>query len=424
MTIRILHSQQYCHFHKGGQMKSTIVIGLQWGDEGKGKIVDYLSKTHKTIIRCAGGNNAGHTIKIRNKKYVLSLLPSGILQKNTVCILGTGMVIDYQVFHKEYLEISKKVKNTDIKISHLAHLLMPYHVEVESRKTADIIGTTKKGIGPAYEDKIARRGIRVCDLFEFESLKEKITSNIMYWNFLLQKENIETYVDSILEDLMVFRENYKHMIVDTNDHLSTIKPKKILLEGAQGFLLDIDYGTYPYVTSSNTTAAGCCQGSGTPITSVKNIVGIFKAYTTRVGNGNFITEINDDVSSVIREEGGEYGSITGRPRRIGWLDLPALKYAVKINGVTELAITKLDILSNLKEILVCKEYNEFANKKPIYEKVESWYEYDFKCKKYNELPDSVKNYIKLIEDYVGCPVKYIGTGPNRNELIVRNKGVK
>jgi adenylosuccinate synthase len=188
--------------------------------------------------------------------------------------------------------------------------------------------------------------------------------------------------------------------------------------------LDIDYGTYPYVTSSNTTAAGCCQGSGVSITSVKNIVGIFKAYTTRVGNGDFITEINDDVSSVIREKGGEYGSITGRPRRIGWLDLPALKYAVKINGVTELAITKLDILSNLKEILVCKEYNEFANKKPMYEKVESWYEYDFKCKKYNELPDSVKNYIKLIEDYAECPVKYIGTGPNRNELIVRNKGVK
>lgn len=404
-------------------MKSTIVIGLQWGDEGKGKIVDYLSKTHKIIIRCAGGNNAGHTIKIRNKKYVLSLLPSGILQKNTVCILGAGMVIDYRVFHEEYLEISKKVKSTDIKISHLAHLLMPYHIEIESKK-ANIIGTTKKGIGPAYEDKIARRGVRVCDLFDFKSLKEKITSNVMYWNFLLQKENIETYIDSILEDLMVFYENYEKMFVNTNHYLSTIKPKKVLLEGAQGSLLDIDYGTYPYVTSSNTTAAGCCQGSGVPITSVKNIIGIFKAYTTRVGNGNFTTEINDDVSSVIREEGGEYGSITGRPRRIGWLDLPALKYAIQINGVTELAITKLDVLSCLEDIYICKEYNEFDNK-PIYEKVDSWNGCDFKFKNYKELPDSVKNYIKQIEEYVKCPVKYIGTGPNRNELIVvKNKETK
>lgn len=422
-------------------MPNVIVVGLQWGDEGKGKIVDYLSSKADLVARYQGGHNAGHTVVINNEKFILHLIPSGILYKDKLCLIGNGVVVDPAALIEEIDGLKQRgieVKK-NLYLSKNAHLIMPYHLiidrENERLRGAKSIGTTGRGIGPAYCDKIGRSGIRVADLLQPKVFKDKLRANLFHVNFLL--ENLYKINPLNLEDIyneyMGYSDKLAPYIADTdtiaNDMIS--KKKNLLFEGAQGTLLDIDHGTYPYVTSSNSIAGGACTGLGVGPTKINKVLGVVKAYTTRVGSGPFPTEIKDDLGEKIREKGGEYGATTGRPRRCGWLDMVILRHAVRINGVTGIAITKLDILDGLDRIKICtsykyknkifdefpKEINIFEECTPEYEEVKGWDVSTLGIQDFTKLPEAAKKYIKKIECMLKVKVHLISTGQRREELI-------
>jgi adenylosuccinate synthase len=421
--------------------KIFVLVGLQWGDEGKGKIVDMLSKDFDVVARYQGGANAGHTIIIDGKKTVLHLIPSGIFTDNIVCVIGNGTVIDPQALIDEILLLNSD--GIDLKgrlyISKDAHIILPYHkiIDAINESKNDKIGTTKKGIGPTYFDKYARRGIKFSD-FENESvLKEKIKKNLNYLVTIFpDSEELKSLVASELFDgLKGQYESIKDYFTQTHYLLNDLisQGKNILLEGAQGALLDVDFGTYPYITSSSPTSGGACTGTGIPPTLINGVVGIVKAYTTRVGEGPFPTELFDETGKEIARIGVEFGATTGRPRRCGWLDLVALKYAIIINGVTEIALTKSDVLDTFNEIKVCTEYeldaktintfpsNPFVlqNVKPKYKSFKGWNKSFNESSKYEDLPTEFKAYVEFIENYVGVKVRYISTGPARKDIIIK-----
>jgi len=425
-------------------MKANIVVGLQWGDEGKGKIVDYLSKDSDCVVRFQGGANAGHTIVLKGKKIVLHLIPSGIV-RGKLSLIGNGVVIDIDELVKEMenLEsISVSVKN--LKISSRAHILFDFHKRIdiasEEAKKKLSIGTTKSGIGPCYVDKYDRTGIRAGDLLDEKSLKEKINNYVQFYNttksigYNVEKLNAE----SIMKNLIPKIKKIKDKIINTDEFAEMLikKKKRILFEGAQAAMLDIDFGTYPYVTSSHPTSLYAFAGSGIPPYFDFKVIGITKAYTTRVGNGPFPTKMDDKTDKLMRERGGEYGATTGRSRDCGWLDLFALRYAAFLNRTDEIIITKLDILAGVKTLKVCTGYRYKGNllsgypdlvktlydSKPVYKEIEGWTEKDIIELKKGRLCGSIKNFIALVEKATETKVTYIAAGPERNDILkLRNK---
>jgi adenylosuccinate synthase len=420
-------------------MSTVVIVGAQWGDEGKGKIVDVLTLKADLVARYQGGNNAGHTVVIDNEKYVLHLIPSGILHKGTKCAIGNGVVIDPLALLGEIDEL--RSRNIDIDnnlcISQNAHIIMPYHGAIErEQEKSKKIGTTGRGIGPSYTDKIARNGIRVIDLLRPDLFREKLRVNLSVFNYLL----VNLYKadplseDKIFDEYMGYAKQLSKFVTDVSLLINREieAGKNILLEGAQGTLLDIDHGTYPYVTSSNTIAGGACTGAGIGPTKIDRILGIVKAYTTRVGEGPFPTELNDELGESIRQRGGEFGATTGRPRRCGWLDILGLRYSVSINGLTGIGLTKMDILDGLEKINLCvgykydgKVYDTFTTDldvlkrcEPVYEEMPGWKESTVGIKELDRLPSNAKSYIKKIEYLLKTPIQIISTGPKRDEIIV------
>ena len=422
-------------------MPVTIIVGAQWGDEGKGKIVDLLSDEIDIVARYQGGANAGHTVVIGEKEYVLHLIPSGIFHKHVACVIGNGVVIDPMALMEEIAMI----KSFNIKIegrlfiSHKAHLIMPYHKLLDSirEQGANKIGTTGRGIGPAYIDKYMRTGIRVVDLLDRKVLADKLKLNIEEKNQLLSKVygSAVLDVDKIISEYEEFDKKIDPYVTDTSLYLNAAlkKKKHILAEGAQGALLDVDHGTYPFVTSSNPTSGGACTGLGIPPTAVKNIIGIVKAYSTRVGNGPFPTEYADGIGERLRTVGHEFGSTTGRPRRCGWLDMVSLKYSLEINGVKEIALTKLDVLDDFDEIKICTGYaidnrllksfpsdlQTLERVEPVYRSFKGWKEKISDAKKYKQLPKQAQQYIEAIAKLSGVPVSIVSVGARRDQTILR-----
>lgn len=422
--------------------KITVLLGLQWGDEGKGKVIDILSPQYDFVVRYQGGANAGHSIVFNNKKYILHLIPSGIFTEHTKCVIGNGTVVDPDAL----LEEISLLENEGIKLdgrlflSEGAHLILPYHkiIDAINESTSEKIGTTKRGIGPAYYSKYARSGIRFYDFMNEDVLYTKIERNLNY----LKRIFPESEELNQLEPIIVFRDQmrkypeYRKFITDTTELLNkALKDKQnILLEGAQGTLLDIDFGTYPYVTSSHPTAGGASTGSGIPPWKINSVIGVVKAYTTRVGEGPFPTELFDDYGKKIAERGVEFGATTGRPRRCGWLDLVALKYACEINGVTEIVLTKADVLDELDEIQVCIAYEnnnlnfprfipyvDFLNNcKPVYKSFKGWKTPLNQFTEYKSLPPEFHQYVEFIESFVNTRISYISTGASREKMIIRN----
>lgn len=425
-------------------MSVTLIVGSQWGDEGKGKIVDLLSIDANYVARFQGGANAGHTIVIDGNQYILHLIPSGILSPGVNCIVGNGVVIDPVALVDEIQMLEKH--GFDVKdrffISHKAHLIMPYHKLLdqarESKKKGEAaIGTTGRGIGPAYIDKSRRTGIRIVDLLDRKGFEEKLRANLAEKNNILKKiyGYKELDVDSIVKTYLEFDKIMDPYITDTtyliNDAIAD--GKKVVIEGAQGALLDIDHGTYPFVTSSNPTSGGACTGLGVPPTAIDKIIGVVKAYCTRVGNGPFPTELSDDYGKDLQATGAEFGATTGRPRRCGWLDLVALKYSVMINGITDIALTKLDVLDQFPEIKLCVAYkydgktttnfpvdNKTINKvEPVFETVPGWNTSLRGIKNFDDLPEATRNYFSKIEDYVGAKIKIVSLSPDREDTLVK-----
>ena len=402
---------------------NTLILGLQWGDEGKGKIVDNLSESIDVVCRFQGGHNAGHTIKVNDVKTVLHLIPSGILHKNTQCLIGNGVVLALDALDKEIENLIQK--NIDFKdrffISSSCPLILPSHISIDRvRDKKESIGTTGRGIGPAYEDKVGRRAVRFGDLANESILKEKIELLVNYHNaILVDIHNDQSHnVDEIFNEVLRYKHLFDNYCVDSQDLMyQWIKDEKsILFEGAQGTLLDIDHGTYPYVTSSSTTAGGVSTGLGIGPKFIDKIIGISKAYTTRVGEGPFMTELFDLNGEHLAKKGNEFGATTGRARRCGWLDLVALKKAIFTNSVTDLCITKLDVMDELKQIQVCVEYK---NKEPIYKNFDGWLTSTEGITEYSQLPENAKKYIEFIENFTQCNASIISTGPSRDQTINR-----
>jgi adenylosuccinate synthase len=421
-------------------MSCTVVIGAQWGDEGKAKMIDYFSRDADIIVRYQGGANAGHTVVTRGKKYVFHLIPSGILHEGKICVIGNGVVVDPIQMMEEMDLIKAQGINIDnrIFISDAAHLILPFHKALDSAMEelrSNKIGTTGRGIGPSYADKCLRTGIRVGDIFEEDKLEEKVKQALEIKNMQLEKMyNKEAYsIDEIMDILLHFRDRIQDMIVNSPFFLNEASDngKEIILEGAQGFGLDIDHGTYPYVTSSNPTIGGALLGSGLNPFQVKRVVGITKAYVTRVGEGPFPTEDMSEMGNILRERGGEYGATTGRPRRCGWFDVELLKQARRVCGFTELALVKLDVLTNVEKIKVAVHYELEGKKvemfpsymlhkvKPVYKELPGWTEDITGCRSYSELPANAQAYIEYIEAKVGIKVSVISIGPDRESTIVR-----
>ena len=403
--------------------ENTLILGLQWGDEGKGKIVDNLSESIDAVCRFQGGHNAGHTIKVNGEKNVLHLIPSGILHKNAKCLIGNGVVLALDALDKEINEL--KEKNVEFEdrffISSACSLILPSHISIDKvRDKKESIGTTGRGIGPAYEDKVGRRAVRFGDLGNEELLKNKIELLVNYHNsILVEIHDHEPHdIEEIFNEVIKYKHLYDCYCVDSQDLMyGWIKEKKsILFEGAQGTLLDIDHGTYPYVTSSSTTAGGVSTGLGIGPKFIDKIIGISKAYATRVGEGPFITELFDVNGDHLAKKGNEFGATTGRARRCGWLDLVALKKAIFTNSVTDLCITKLDVMDELKEIYVCNAYKENA---PVYKTFKGWLSSTEGITKYSDLPDNAKKYIEYIEVFTNCKASIISTGPSRDQTISR-----
>ncbi|MBE9527644.1 MAG: adenylosuccinate synthase [Proteobacteria bacterium] len=422
--------------------KNIVIVGAQWGDEGKGKIVDILTKNADIVVRFQGGNNAGHTVIVNDEKYVFHLMPSGILHENKACVIGDGVVVDPEVLLGEIEVLEEKgiFNGKNLHISKNAHLIMPYHkrldISKERLKGDQKIGTTGRGIGPAYEDKAARTGIKCGDLLDENLFREKLKRNITEKNHYIQNvlHQVGFEVHEVYHTYMAIAEKIAPYIIDTSHYLYTAMnaKKKILFEGAQGTLLDIDHGTYPYVTSSNTTAGAASVGTGIGPTRLDKAIGITKAYTTRVGEGPFPTELDGKEADRLREHGGEYGATTGRPRRVGWFDALALRYAARINGLDGLVITKLDVLDNLKKLKVCIGY-KYKGKKitdfpadaamlelctPIYEIHEGWFEDTTKIKKFEKLPKKAQEYIRRLEELSGIKAVMLSVGAARNETIM------
>ncbi|KIA83182.1 adenylosuccinate synthetase [Kaistella solincola] len=426
-------------------MATYVVVGLQYGDEGKGKITDVLSAKSDYVVRFQGGDNAGHTVYAGEEKFVLHLLPSGVLQCPGKCIIANGVVVNPKAFMHEISQIEEKGMRTDhVFISRRAHVIMPYHILLDTYREEEEggtqIGTTKKGIGPCYEDKIARVGIRMVDLLNPEVLAEKIRKNLKIKNSLFEKyfEKPGIEFEEIYKEFLEIGQKLKHRIVDTEVELNQAihEGKNILFEGAQALMLDIDFGTYPYVTSSSPSTGGVCTGAGVPPTSLQNLIGVAKAYTTRVGNGPFPTELNDELGEKMRKVGQEFGATTGRPRRTGWLDLVSLKHATMINGINNLVITKLDVLSGISSLKIATKYKtedgkiidyftssttKLYNYEPIYEELEGWDEDISHARTYDELPNNAKKYIEFIEDYLGINVYLVSVGPERSQNIIRKE---
>ena len=426
-------------------MATYVVVGLQYGDEGKGKITDVLSAKSDYVVRFQGGDNAGHTVYAGEEKFVLHLLPSGVLQCKGKCVIANGVVVNPKAFLKEIGQIEEKGMRTDhVFISRRAHVIMPYHILLDTYREEEEggtqLGTTKKGIGPCYEDKIARVGIRMVDLLNPEVLAEKIRKNLKNKNSLFEKyfEKPKLDFDEIYNEFLALGETLKDRIVDTEVELNEAirDGKNILFEGAQAAMLDIDFGTYPYVTSSSPTTGGVCSGAGVPPTSLENLIGVAKAYTTRVGNGPFPTELNDQVGAEMRKVGNEFGATTGRPRRCGWLDLISLKHATMINGINNLVITKLDVLSGIPTLKIATKYKtedgkiidyftssttKLYNYEPMYEELEGWTEDITHARSYDELPDNAKKYIEFIEKHLGINVYLVSVGPERTQNIIRKE---
>ena len=401
--------------------ENTLILGLQWGDEGKGKIVDNLSKSVDAVCRFQGGHNAGHTIKVNDEQTVLHLIPSGILHDNAKCLIGNGVVLALDALHDEIAKLRDKGINFHNRfyISSACSIIHPSHNSIDkARDKKESIGTTGRGIGPAYEDKIGRRAVRFGDIGNELLLKEKIELLVAYHNRLLKElHNHETHdANEIFEAVIKHKNLYDEFCTDSQDLMyEWVKNKKsILFEGAQGTLLDIDHGTYPYVTSSNTTAGGVSTGLGIGPKFIDKIIGITKAYATRVGEGPFLTELFDVNGEMIAKKGNEFGATTGRPRRCGWLDLVALKKAIFTNSVTDLCITKLDVLDEMKEIFICVEYQK---NKPIYKQFNGWLSSTEGITEYSNLPKEAKDYIEFIEDYIECKASIISTGPSRDQTI-------
>ncbi len=420
-------------------MNVTILVGSQWGDEGKGKIVDILSNRYDIVVRYQGGANAGHTIQLGDSQYILHLIPSGIMRDDVTCVIGNGVVIDPKALLDEidFLEGRGINLSGRLFISHNAHLIMPYHKLIDSLNESgkNKIGTTGRGIGPCYIDKYARKGIKIVDLLDHDSLEKKITQNLKEKNTLLKKiyGRDELDVNSIIKEYKEFDEKIDQYITDVPIFLDNAisQNKSILMEGAQGALLDIDHGTYPFVTSSNPTSGGACTGTGIPPTKITDVIGIVKAYTTRVGLGPFPTELVNETGENLRKWGAEFGATTGRPRRCGWFDAFLVGYSRMINGIDKAAITKLDVLSNLDEIKVCVGYelngkllksfptteSRISKVKPVYETLPGWKEDISNAENYNELPVQAKNYLEFISEKCGFEISIISVGPRRKQTI-------
>lgn len=420
-------------------MSVTVLVGSQWGDEGKGKIVDILSDRHDIVARYQGGANAGHTIQIKDKQYILHLIPAGILRDNVTCVVGNGVVIDPKALLEE-IEFLKS-HGFDFEgrffISHNAHLIMPYHKLLDSlrEQKEEKIGTTGRGIGPCYIDKYARKGIKIVDLLNRTELEKKIRKNLEEKNEIIKKvyEHEELDVDAIVEEYLEFDKAIDSYITDVPTYLnnSILEGKKVLMEGAQGALLDVDFGTYPFVTSSNPTAGGACTGTGLPPTKITSILGIVKAYTTRVGNGPFPTEVTGETEEKLRTAGAEFGATTGRPRRCGWFDAVLLRYSRMINGIERAAITKLDVLGVFDELQVCVSYeingkklksfptevNRLGQVTPIYEILPGWKTDISGIRSYDELPSEAKNYLDFMSIQCGFEISIISVGPKRSQTI-------
>jgi len=425
-------------------MSSVVVVGTQWGDEGKGKITDFLSENAEVIARYQGGNNAGHTIKFNGETYKLHLIPSGIFYKDKISVIGNGMVVDPKALVKELGGLHERDVTTDnLRISNRAHVILPYHLKLdeveEERKGANKIGTTKKGIGPAYMDKAARMGIRIADLLDREVFKEKLERNLEEKNRLLEKfYEVEGFkIEDILDEYYEYGQQIAKYVCDTsvvlNDALD--EGKRVLFEGAQGVMLDIDQGTYPFVTSSNPVAGGVTIGSGVGPTKIHHVVGVSKAYTTRVGDGPFPTELNDEIGHQIREVGREYGTTTGRPRRVGWFDSVVVRHARRVSGITDLSLNSIDVLTGIETLKICVAYRykgeileEFpaslkvlAQCEPVYEELPGWTEDVTGMKTLDELPENARHYLERVSQLTGIPLSVFSVGPDRSQTnVIRN----
>jgi adenylosuccinate synthase len=421
-------------------MPTTIVMGGQWGDEGKGKLTDSLAASADIVIRANGGANAGHTVQTDQGTFALHLIPSGILNPNCLSIVGAGVVVDPKLIIEEIDHLAARgISLEPLRISERAHVVMPYHPILdgldEGQRGEASIGTTLRGIGPAYSDKVARRGLRMVELVDHETLRHRLLQELPRWNRLLERvygaEAIE--FDALFSELASYGERLRHYVCATEpiilDALATAR--QIVVECAQGGMLDIDYGTYPFVTSSSTSAAGACQGAGVPPTSVNRVLGVFKAYSTRVGAGPLPTELEDATGQLIRDRGHEYGTTTGRPRRTGWFDAVAARYVARLNGVTDIALTLLDVFDVFETIKVCVAYeidgefldtvparaDRLARVRPIYEDLSGWRDSTVGARRAEDLPRLAIDYLKFIEDQVGVPVSLVGVGPGRDQIV-------
>ncbi len=424
-------------------MSNVVIVGAQWGDEGKGKIVDYLTRYVQMTVRCQGGNNAGHTVVVRGEKTILHLVPSGVLHRGVHCVLGNGVVVDPAVLLGEIDSLKARGYLRDDRKFHIsdrAHLIMPYHKTIdlarERRLGKGKIGTTGRGIGPAYEDKMARRGIRFCDLLSETALREKLRSVLAEKNAYLRDVLGEKSMRAgpILRKYKEYAERLGRYVTDTSVviHKAMTRGKNLLFEGAQGTHLDIDHGTYPFVTSSNSCAGGICTGSGVGPTQIDQVIGIAKAYTTRVGAGPCPTELQDEMGERLREKGGEYGSTTGRPRRCGWFDAVAVRSAVRLNGFTSLILTKLDVLTGLDRLQICvayrhgdKIYRDFpadlgvlGECEPVYEEVKGWRQDITWVRDFEDLPQAARRYVRRLEKQIGSRFSMISVGAGREETNV------
>lgn len=429
-------------------MSTLVILGAQWGDEGKGKITDYLAKKSDIVVRYQGGDNAGHTVEIGDQQYKLHLIPSGIFNDDKICVLGNGLVINPKSLLAEIKYLNDRgISTKNLKISDRAHIIFPYHLkldELEEQKKGDNkIGTTIKGIGPCYRDKVDRIGLRMCDIFYKDHFESKLRENINNKNDIISKiyghEPLDA--DEIIKEYSSYLNELKKYVTDTTSLLNNgiEKDENILFEGAQGTLLDIDFGTYPYLTSSHPISGGVSIGTGISPFGLHEALGVVKAYTTRVGRGPFPTELEDAVGDEMREKGHEFGTTTGRARRCGWLDIVMLRYSVQINGFSSFAVTKLDTLAGFDKLKICVGYEldgkvidtfpasleTLAKCKPVYEEVDGWSEDEMKdIKGYDDLPRAAKDYVKKIEDLTGVRVSIASIGPKRSETLIRDEFFK
>jgi adenylosuccinate synthase len=434
----------YGFWVKEVKMPVVAVIGAQWGDEGKGKMVDMLAEKARYVVRFSGGNNAGHTVVNPWGEFKLQLTPSGIFYKNTVCIIGNGVVFNPAVLNAEVDDLNKRgIDTSNLLISDRAHLIMPYHIAIEGLEEdalgSKAIGTTRRGIGPTFADKVARSGIRAGDLLSRDVLRERLATVLESKNKILTCVYGEKALsfDAIYRQYCGYADRWAPNICDTTAVLAAAieRDEPIMLEGAQGFLLDPDFGTYPFATSSSPTAAGACLGSGIPPNKITHVLGIFKAFQTRVGAGPMPTELNDEIGAAIREKGQEYGTVSGRSRRCGWFDGVAARFSARINGFDSMAITRLDILDGMPALKICTGYTvdgkavdsfpasvtELEKCRPVYEDLPGWDKPTGKVRKFKNLPPNAQRYVKRLEELVGCPVDMISVGRSRGETIVRKQ---